>query len=119
MDNPSLEIDYGVVASYIGALRHPSHSTDNVWSLYIQVLKTRLRYAPQGLLSRLQCKCDPKQDSECMSVLFSLLISGFLLSAEDQRRSIKRILYTENAHELTNHILDDKDIGPMLEFRIK
>ena len=120
MDNPSLEIDYGVVASYISAVRHPSDPTDNVWNLYIQVLETRIGYAPQGLLSRLlQCKCDPKQDSECMIVLFSLLISGFLPPTVDQHRSIKRILYAENTHELTNHILDDKEIGPRLEFRLK
>lgn len=120
MDNPSPEIDYGVVASYLDAVSHPSDLTDNVWNLYIQVLETRIGYAPQGLLSRLlQCECDPQQDSECMSVLFSLLISGFLPPTEDQRRSIKRILYTENAHELTNHLLDDKEIGPMLDGRLQ
>ena len=114
MDRPSLEIDYDVILNYIIPVRHPS---DDLWS---HILEKRIGYAPQGLLSALLYgNSESTQDSECMSVLFSLLISGFLLSAEDQRRSIKRILYTENAHELTNHILDDKDIGPMLEFRIK
>lgn len=108
MDSPSLEIDYDALARYIFAVRHPSDRS------YSQALKTRIGYAPQGLLSALwQGKRYDAQDSECMSVLFSLLISGFL-PPEDQRQPIKRIIFGQNAHELTNRLLDDKKIGPML-----
>ncbi|KAJ5150361.1 hypothetical protein N7492_010712 [Penicillium capsulatum] len=110
MDSPSLKIDYDVILNYIIAIRYPS---DELWS---DILETRIGYAPQGLLSALfYGKGESTQDSECMSVLFSLLISGFR-PPKDQRRSIKGILF--DAHELTNHLLDDKKIGPLLRAQL-
>lgn len=110
MDRPSLEIDYDVILNYIIAVRHPS---DDLWS---HILEKRIGYAPQGLLSALLYgNSESTQDSECMSVLFSLLISGFR-PPKDQRRSIKRIIF--DAHDLTNRLLDDEKIGPMLRARL-
>ena len=110
MDRPSLEIDYDVILNYIIPVRHPS---DDLWS---HILEKRIGYAPQGLLSALLYgNSESTQDSECMSVLFSLLISGFR-PPKDQRRSIKRIIF--DAHDLTNRLLDDEKIGPMLRARL-
>ena len=124
MDYPSLEIDYDDVISYLFAICHPSgligrNPIEWTWNAYSEVLETCIGYAPQGLLSRLrQGKCDSTEDSECMTVLFCVLIRGHLPPTKDQRRSISKILLAENGHELTNHLLEDEEIGPILGRRL-
>lgn len=118
MDNPSLEINYRDVTSYIVAVAPPIEHRDSRRNYYSNILRTRIGYAHEGLVSRLLGgEDDSTQDPECMAVLTSLLISGFL-PPENLRWSIRRSFFAEKGHELTNHLLDDEKIGRALGLRL-